>query len=87
MLVEIDEGKNKKPSHARQQLIAGFKLAKSILQNDLNPIQGNYKKKYIFLYRKIKSHKLREFRENDNYIDGRPIQLEKCGYTFDFTLY
>ncbi|MBF0458319.1 MAG: hypothetical protein HQK99_10535 [Nitrospirae bacterium] len=87
VLVEIDEGKNKKPSHAREQLMGGFDLAKSILQNDYNPIQGNYKKKYIFLYRKIKSHKLREFRESDNYIDGKPIQLEQCNYAFDCTLY
>ncbi|MCG6552724.1 MAG: hypothetical protein L7F77_10380 [Candidatus Magnetominusculus sp. LBB02] len=87
LLVEIEEGKNKKASEVRDQLRAGVELLKSILQDKDNPIDGNYVKKCIFLCEKNRGTRLKKFRECSNYIDGKPIQVEECGYTYDCTMH
>ncbi|WP_420265741.1 hypothetical protein [Candidatus Magnetominusculus dajiuhuensis] len=85
VLVEIDDGENKKSSHAREQLIGGAELAKKIIRTRCNYIDVNYNIEYIFLHKHMRNPEFKVFKKRNGKINKKDIQIGKCGYKYKCT--
>lgn len=82
VLVEIDDGQNKKPSHAKEQLIGGEEVAKRIIHKVCKYLDGNYTVEYIFLYNNMSKYNKKYLITHKLSIAGKGIIIKQSRYTF-----
>ncbi|MBF0555786.1 MAG: hypothetical protein HQK96_14760 [Nitrospirae bacterium] len=82
VLVEIDDGQNKKPSHAKEQLIGGEEVAKKVIHKVCNYLDENYTVDYIFLYNNMSNYNQKYLTTHKLSIAGKDVHIKKSKHTF-----